>query len=208
MGDDLFFSTIRRLRPMLRAGDLQACESGAIAALRGLPPSPFHLAADLSISNAPGDMAAHIDRFFAEESSAFGVRAVYVEMNGFDINPDRWYCDLFAYEEDGGQKNYDWLSDWQSEYFEDYTITGLEPLQAVYTSEDLEDEQYADAAPLAGLVVVTKFQRFTQTAACKLKHMKVPLYVSAHDYDYIARITKPKNTRSEQTPKRPPKRSR
>ncbi|NET33843.1 MAG: hypothetical protein F6K19_17790 [Cyanothece sp. SIO1E1] len=50
-------------------------------------------------------------------------------MNGFDINPDRWYCDLFTYDTDGGIDDFDWLSDWQSEYYQDYTITGLEDLQ-------------------------------------------------------------------------------
>jgi hypothetical protein len=185
---DLFFDTIDRLTPQLRAGDLAACESAAVDTLLALPKSPFHIAAQLAIANDPSDIAAHFNRFLVSESARFDIRAVYTEMNGFDINPDRWYCDLFAYNTDGGLDDFDWLSDWQSEYFQDYTITGLETLQAVYASTAFHEEQHRDAAYLAGLVVVAKFQRFMQVAVTSMNQLHVPLYATAHDYDYIARI--------------------
>ena len=54
-------------------------------------------------------------------------------MNNFDVNPDVWYCDLFAYKSYGGHDNYsyDWLCDAPSKEFERYIIKGLEELQAV-----------------------------------------------------------------------------
>jgi len=199
MGIDLFFSTMERLTPQLRAGDLQACEVAAIDTLLALTKSPFHIAAGLNITNDPNDIAKHFDRFFRTESARSDVQAAYTEMNGFDINPDRWYCDLFAYDHDGGLDDFDWLSDWQSEYFEDYTIKGLEPLQAVFASDAFHDEQYNDAAYISGLVVVAKFQRFMQLAAQQMKDLSVPLYVTAHDYDYIARITPSGNPKDRRT---------
>jgi hypothetical protein len=177
-----------RLTPQLRAGDIVGCESRAIETLLALPESPFHIAAVLSIANDPFDIAAHFDRFIATETARIDIKAIYTEMNGFDINPDRWYCDLFGYETDGGVDDYDWLSDWQTDYFTDYTITGLEDLQAVYASDAFHEEQYHDAACLAGLVVVVKFQRLMQLASNSIKQLRVPLYATAHDYDYIARI--------------------
>jgi hypothetical protein len=188
VGIDLFFRTMERLTPQLRAGDLAGCESAAVAALRALPPSPFHLAAELSIANDPADAAQHFDHFYRTESKRRAVKAVYTEMNGFDINPDRWYCDLFAYTSDGRLDDFDWLSDWQSEPFEAYTITGLEPLQAVYAGAAFRDPAYEDACYLSSLVVVSRFQRFMQRAAALMTKLRVPLYVTAHDYDYIARI--------------------
>lgn len=199
MGTDLFFQTMERLTPQLRARNLQACEAAAMDTLLTLPKSPFHIAADLNITNHPNDIAEHFDRFFRTESARFDVQAAYTEMNGFDINPDRWYCDLFAYDHDGGLDVFDWLSDWQSEYFEDYTIQGLEPLQAVYGSDAFHDEQYDDAACIAGLVVVAKFQRFIQLAAQQMKHLCVPVYITAHDYDYIARIIPGNNAKERRT---------
>jgi hypothetical protein len=185
---DLFFQTMERLTPQLRACDLAGCEAGACEALRALPMSPFHIAADLAISNDPGDAARHFDRFYQTESERMSVQAVYTEMNGFDINPDRWYCDLFAYTADGGLEDFDWLSDWHSEPCPEYTITGLEPLQAVYASKAFRDPANRDATYLSSVVVVAKFQRFMQRAAERMGALRVPVYVTAHDFDYIARL--------------------
>ena len=188
MGIELFFQTMERLTPQLRAGDLAGCESAACEVLRALPKTPFHIAADLAISNDPAEAARHFDDFYRAESERPAVRAVYTEMNGFDINPDRWYCDLFAYTADGGLDDFDWLSDWQSEPAEEYTVTGLEPLQAVYASKAFRNPKHEDACYLSSLVVVTKFQRFMQQAAERMSALRVPLYATAHDYDYIARL--------------------
>jgi len=188
VGTDLFVRTIEELTPRLRAGDLAGCEAAACDALRALPKSPFHIAADLDITNDPTEAAGLFDDFYRAESERFAVQAVYTEMNGFDINPDRWYCDLFAYTADGLLDDFDWLSDWQSEDFEDYTITGLEQLQAIYASNAFGDPANKDASFLSSLVVVTKFQRFMQRAAERMTALRVPLYVTAHDFDYIARL--------------------
>ncbi len=188
MGVNLLFATIDRLVPQLRAGDLAGCEAAAVAALGALPRTPFHIAAELSITNDPSDAARHFDDFYLAESQRMAVAAVYTEMNRFDINPNRWYCDLFAYASDGGLDDLDWISDWQSERIADYTITGLEPLQAVYASKAFRDRANADASSLSSLVVITKFQRFMQHAAERISAVRVPIYVTAHDYDYIARL--------------------
>jgi hypothetical protein len=177
-----------QLTPQLRAGDLAGCESAVSEVLQALPRTPFHIAADVAIANDPADAASHFDRFFRDESKRMGVKAVYTEMNGFDINPDRWYCDLFAYDTDGGLEDFDWLSDWQSEPFEQYTITGLESLQAVYASKAFRDPANSDACYMSSLVVVAKFQRFMQQASGFMVDLRVPFYVTAHDYDYIARL--------------------
>ena len=86
-------------------------------------------------------------------------------MNGFDINPDRWFFDVFAYTEYGGHDDHDWIADWQSESYDDMTITGLEQLQEVYASPAFRDKRFTDASYLAGLLVVTKFQDLIRRAA-------------------------------------------
>jgi hypothetical protein len=188
VGTEQFFQMMERLTPQLRAGDLAGCEAAAVEALRTLPRTPFHIAAELSIANDPAEAAAHFDAFYQTESEQMTIGVVYTEMNGFDINPDRWYCDLFAYTEDGGLEDLDWLSEWETDAAEEYTITGLEPLQAVYASQAFHDPAYSDASYLSNLVVVTKFQRFIQIAAERMSALKVPLYATAHEYDYIARL--------------------
>jgi hypothetical protein len=179
---------MERLTPALRRGDLEACEQQVAKEIRALPVTPFHIVLELSISNDPADAAAHFDRFFREESSRIPIAAAYTEMNGFDINPDRWYCDLFAYTTDGGHDDFDWISDWQSEQFDDYTINGLEQLQDVYASKAFGEKANRDASYMSSLMVVVKFQRFMQRAAAHMTQLKFPLYVTAHEFDFIAAV--------------------
>lgn len=186
MSTDPAGKLIDRLTPRLARGDISGCESAAVEVLLKLPKSPFHIAAKLEISNDPAEAARHFDNFYRVESKRIAVKAVYTEMNGFDINPGHWHCDLFAYTSDDGLDDPDWLSDWQSEDFEAYPITGLEPLQKVYAGK--ASSAFSDARDVCSVVVVAKFQSFMQRAAKKMRSLRVPLYVTAHDYDYIARI--------------------
>lgn len=132
---DIFFDLQKQLMPVLCAGDITQCEFAVAERLAALPNSPFHIALDLSITNPPEVVAAYFDRFFQKEEARFKIAAAYTEMNGFDINPNRWFCDAFAYHEYGGHYDYDWISDWQSEDYDSMTITGLERLQEVYASD-------------------------------------------------------------------------
>ena len=50
------------------------------------------------------------------------------------------------------------------------------------------NQAYSDASYLSSLAVVTKFQRFMQRAAERMEALRVPLYVTAHDFDYISRL--------------------
>jgi hypothetical protein len=42
-------------------------------------------------------------------------------MNGFDINPGRWFFDVFGYNDYGGHGEYDWLVDCQPDPYDDMT---------------------------------------------------------------------------------------
>jgi hypothetical protein len=99
---NLFIETGLRLLPSIRSGDLESCEKTVVAQMQCLPRSPFDIAATPGISNDPGDTAMQFDRFFRAEAQRFKLAAALTEMNGFDINPDLWYCDLFAYPSYGG----------------------------------------------------------------------------------------------------------
>jgi len=55
----------------------------------------------------------------------------------------------FAFGEYGGHEDYDWSADWQSESYDDMTITGLEKLRAVYASAAFRDKQFRDAGYVA-----------------------------------------------------------
>lgn len=183
---NLFFDTMDRLSPNLRAGDLSSCEREVVELLESLPPSPFHIATSLSIGNDPADAARHFDMFLAREQTRFPIAAAYTEMNGFDINPDRWYCDLFAYSRYGGHEDYNWISDWQSAPFDDFQINGLEKLQAVYADKKSLKPEHRNAGNITSLLVVVKFQRFMVCATEQMTELNFPLLSTAHDFDFIA----------------------
>jgi hypothetical protein len=182
---DIFFELQKELMPILCAGDTARCERTVAASLAALPQSPFHIALDLRITNTPAEIAAYFDGFFREEAGRFKIGAAYTEMNGFNINPDRWFFDVFAFREYGGHDDYDWLADWQSESYDDMTITGLERLQEVYASPAFRDKRFDSAGDVAALLVVTKFQDLIRRAAPHMRELKFPLLATAHDYDFI-----------------------
>jgi len=179
-----------RLAPLVLAGDFAAAESMAIGVLNALPLSPFHVVGNLEISNDPQDAARYFDAFFRAESRRFQIKAIYTEMNGFDINTNLWFCSPFAYETDGGVEDWDWLSDWQSsDDYENLTITGLETLQTAYANHKTRhNPDHHKASGFCELVVIIKFQQFMKRASQVMKDVCVPIYVTAHDYDMIAVI--------------------
>jgi hypothetical protein len=183
---ELAYDLERRLLATLRKGDLARCEKRIATTLESLPKSPFQIATGLSFSNMPRAVAAYCDAFFQREAKRFPIAAAYAEMNGFDVNPQRWHFSLFAFAEYGGHTDYDWLADWQSEDDEKpLTLTGLERLQKVYAGPALKKPEFRDAAQLTSLLVVVKFQELINRAAEHMQHRHFPLLATAHDYDFI-----------------------
>jgi hypothetical protein len=182
---DLSFELQTKLLPVLRAGQLDECERRVAGCMAGLPTSPFHSVLEVSFTNRPEEVAAHFDGFVRREAKRFRIRAVYAEMNGFDINARRWFFDVFAFNDYGGHDDYDWLADWASENYPELTLTGLEALQRVYASDAFRDAQFKDAAAIAGLLVVIKFQDLIRRAVPFMREVKFPVLATAHDYDFI-----------------------
>src|SRR3954453_17388907 len=68
-----------------------------------------------SFNNSPRSILSAINKFLDACGKEFDPKAVYLEMNGFDINPERWYFDSFAYAEYGADpQDLEWLCNWQS----------------------------------------------------------------------------------------------
>ena len=71
---------------------------------------------------------------FARKADAakVGLKAMYLEMNGFTINPDEWHCNLFGYKTVGDIWDLDWLSGWDAEQRDRFVLTGMEDVQQAY----------------------------------------------------------------------------
>jgi hypothetical protein len=184
---DISFELQDQLTPILRSGDLAQCECLVAARLAALPHSPFHSILNLSMTNAPADVANFFDEFFLQQPRE-KIKAAYTEMNGFDINTTLWFCSPFAYKQYGGHDDYDWLSDWQSDEFGHLPITGLETLQTVYASDAFRDKRFKDACSVTSLLVVIRFQDLIRRSAPFMQQLRFPLLASAHDYDFMDEV--------------------
>jgi len=149
----------------------------------------FNSLIEANFTNSPSQIYSAVFAFSNERNKIFDLKAIYLEMNGFDINPDRWYFDLFGYDTvPENDDSLDWLTDWKSPDYPNITLTGLESIQKLYSnymSKKLyKDEDKKQNEELATLLVMAKF---CGLIAESLKNNKtaIHVYATAHDFDII-----------------------
>ena len=160
----------------------------------------YDIALSLRFTNDADTINRQIDHFIDQCQKDFDLKAVYLEMNGFYINPDLWYFDYFGYDYCEDEPKLDsWLAEWESKSFPPTTLAGFESLQRLYErkefgleSEDNHDGDDDKAASLAremsDLWVLLSFMKLIDDA-CKARKQKrcIPLLFTAHDYDMTGR---------------------
>lgn len=162
--------------------------------LRNERTDPFKGLIGAQFANKPFSILSGINKFIQACDQSFDVKAVYLEMNGFDFNYDRWHFDFFGYKTYCGDANdLDWLSDWQSQDWRSVTLKGLESIQSdyrCYREENLwKDGKYEKTYAVARLLVMTKFVVLIQSALQAGNLVKpIPVLATAHDFDIIGRF--------------------
>ena len=146
-----------------------------------------------SFSNSPSEIAKAIDSFVRECGKTFDVQAIYLEMNGFDINPDRWYFDFFGYTKFSDDPNdLGWLGDWVSDDWPAVTLTGFEAVQSDFdwysNHQGYKDPLAKEAAECATLLVMIRYVSLIEAAVKASSIQKgLPIFATAHDFDIVAR---------------------
>lgn len=175
--------------------DVQVAALHLEAHLRAQKSERFSTLADLRFRNDPNDVLAYVNEFIAECSSFFNVESVYLEMNGFDINFDRWYFDLFAYTEYvSDPDDLDWLCEWSSPDWEPLTLIGMEEIQEEFRwymeNEAWRQKEHKATEEIATLLVMVRFVQLVSEALQSGPLTKpVPVLATAHDFDILARFT-------------------
>lgn len=126
------------------------------------------------------------------------VKAIYSEMNGFTINYDLWFIDLFAYSSCKGLDDLDWLAYYEYSSENSLTITGFEDIQNVYQNY-MENQLWTvttlkAAGDICELLIILRLQELFSEAtkvgrSKKQQWTELPLFVTAHDYDLIYNAT-------------------
>jgi hypothetical protein len=159
------------------------------------PGSRFKGLVGRHFTNQPSSVLGTINGFIRTCGDDFEIKAVYLEMNGFDINWDRWYFDCFGYSQYVDDPvDTDWLCDWQSGEWPQVTLTGLEAVQAdfewYHTQEVWRDEAVEPLYEVATLSVMVKFVQLIQEALRSGALVRpVPVLATAHEFDMFGRFT-------------------
>lgn len=178
----------------LRANDIDAAAADLELRLRNAATDRFASLADSYFTNSPQHVLGHINKFIVTCQSEFDVRAVYLEMNGFDINYDRWYFDSFAYTEySGDPDDLDWLCDWASPSWDQFTLNGLKETQDDFRwyieNKIYENKTHEEEREIATLLVMVRFVQLIRSSlnAGSLQ-CSAPLLATAHDFDMVGRF--------------------
>jgi len=154
----------------------------------------FSCVVGASFLNPPSSVLDELNRFIEANQKHFDVKAIYVEMNGFDVNYDRWYFDLFAYS--SLSPNFDdteWLCEWQSAPWPSIELIGMASAQEAFAwyHEQRIWESQPDFKPIyeaAMLLIMAKFAGFVGSVLTTGHLAKsIPVLVTAHGFESIAR---------------------
>ncbi len=165
----------------------------AEAKLKEQAPTDFNKLLGKNLLHQTDKLVAFFSDFYDTVNSNLDIKAIYAEMNGFTINCDLWFLDLFAYDKVGGTDDTDWLADWEegNSTINSFPLTGYEELQATY-QDYMDNQKYKDnkmqgASDVAELLIVLRLQELVRAATelAKSKNLfwaTIPVFASAHDY--------------------------
>lgn len=170
--------------------------------LNEISKTEFHEIIGKTFTNPVDDLVNWIDNFYKEISNKTEIKAMYFEMNEFDINTDIWYIDGVAYKEDGGLDldDMEWLSDCKRDMMttEEFVLTGFENLQTSFENIEEKEEndewtdEMQDARDWCEQVIISKFMELISQAHETAKERKlnwgnIPVYFTEHAYNFVAK---------------------
>ena len=178
---------------------------GAVAELvNGLSASensPFKAAAASSFSNPPAQVSQWLQSMSLALSQQTELAFIYVEMNGFDINYDRWFCDAMGYSRSieipnpmVGSTDVDVLDELSNvdahlHWKQALTLSGMEQMQEAFRwfYEDTgADRRHEAETELAILLVQCRFLILMREAVgVRQLSPHVPVAAATHDSDLV-----------------------
>lgn len=196
--EDFLAKVNRWLKKSDIAGAVAECER----LLQKLPESPFHKAVGRDWLKQQTKLATWFKKQYAAASKQFAVKALYVEMNRFEINTDSWYLDAFAFDDFGGTQDVEWLcnSKYTSDDEDQFVLTGMKDLQKTFAAVMTTESTAPEAENAAILLLTLRMLEVVQAAVVEARANgsipeDVPLFAAAHEAEPIQCFygaTKPK----------------
>ena len=165
--------------------------------LKKIPVTNFHKVLGRDFLKLTDDLVESISYFYEKAKKEIAVKAIYSEMNGFTINYDLWFLQLFAFETCGGIDDTDWLGDYEFTINELMVLSGMEDIQSAYENymkkEKWTDKVFESAKEVCDLIIILRFQELFKKSidVAKQKNLtwsEIPIFATAHDYDILYKV--------------------
>jgi len=203
------FELADRLTKLLEQKQLDDAIRIAENELENIPETDFHKIIGNSLTRQSENLREYIIKFndsttkiLNKNKSLLGAlfnkqtkipTAYYCEMNGFTINYDKWYIDLFSFDKIG-ESDWEWLCDFYDTSKNELTITGFEEIQKVF--EDVHENNRFDdpnieaSYEVCELIVILRLQELFRVTYQNQndKWSQIPMFVTAHDYEMIYKV--------------------
>ena len=189
---------MEQIQDLIQAGNIEQAIRETEAQLSQLPQTAFHQVIGKDLLHLQTPLTQFLNYFYTamKEEEELEIRALYVEMNSFTTQYQRWFLHLLAYETLSTPGNLDWLADFSGESEKTLTITGYEALQAAnekyMQTEGYRDDLLRQACELQEYLVILRVQELVkQTIAAnkgKAPWAALPVFVAAHDYEDLMYI--------------------
>lgn len=187
------FEYSEAINPYLVEAKFDKAIQFATSKLAAVPTSPFHSVLSKSMLSQADSLCLWIDNFYNNLISNSLIQALYFELAEFDINTDVWGIEGFAYAQDGGLEDPEWLADVEEELIitDAFVISGYEDLQQAF-EEDADN--WEEAKDWCEQLIIAQYMQLVYVAHHKAQNRnlpwaKIPVYCTEHGYDFILRFT-------------------
>jgi hypothetical protein len=203
----------RTVHPWVRKAELERAIARCEAELATLPQTEYQQVLGRSWLRQTKEASRWLAAFHRTAAKALSVRALYCEMNRFEINPYEWYINAFAYDFFGDPRDLGWLVGWKKATADRnrLVLRGMADLQALFARDyaDVPPPKVRAASEVVVLLLTLRMQELIHASAVQARKAgqlpeDVPVLAAAHDSNLVCfsygRV-KPLVTRSE--PARP-----
>jgi hypothetical protein len=188
------FDFALQINPSLEKLDFSTALNIAETALKRISTTEYHSVLGKSFLGHADNLTVWVENFYQTMAKQMDVKALYFEMNEFDINTDIWYIDGFAYDQDGGLdlNDMEWLSDVTVNQVtgKEFVLYGFEELQIAFRDKYAKNGSLREARDWCEQIIITRFMELMRAAHLKaeernLPWAKVPVYFTEHSYDFV-----------------------
>jgi len=189
---------MEQIQDLIQAGNIEEAIRQTEAALSQLPQTDFHEIIGKDLLHLEPSLKKFLNNFYEVTTGEeeLPIKAIYVEMNSFTTQYERWFLHLLAYDAPRNPGNADWLKEFSAESEKSITITGYEKLQEAnkqyMQSEGYRIDDLRQACELHEYLVVLRMQELVMQAVSaekgKAAWASLPIFAAAHDYEDLMLI--------------------